>query len=207
MTPSDVRLHPEQYQFFEDIIDGYFPLNISIGHLMDRLGASDVVLEMTHAPIMQIPGLSHQDPVPLNIREGRAGLIERMWVYAARQQGRLLLSGVCRWHWLDGSTDNSSFDPFTRLAEPAFLEGYAYPQKPLGADGETKGTLAHRVSLDPSQPSMHKAVLNELSWDTGAFVGPLRKDGVISAPHKSVYGSKMAERCDFLVVPRLSFAA
>jgi len=110
---------------FEDIIDGYFPLNVSIHHLMRRRGLSFTKLTLTQAPIMHVPGLALHDPVPLSLKSGRAGIIERMDLEVAVVGDSCSLSGGARWRWLDGTDPGERFDPNTRLAEPAYLEGVA----------------------------------------------------------------------------------
>lgn len=104
---------------FEDIIDGYFPLEMSIAQMMARRDLTHAVLLLSHAPIMYIEGLSPHAPVPLSIRQGHAGMIDQM-VLCAGPDG---LSGQGAWRWLDGTPTGKVFDPQTRLAEPAFLLG------------------------------------------------------------------------------------
>jgi len=110
---------------FDDFIDGYFPLEVSVLHLMERRGLSFARLTLTHAPIMHIADLHPDAPVPLNITAGRAGMIDQMvlMVQAAGQTCRL--QGHASWRWLDGSDTGRTFDPQTRLAEPAYLQGKA----------------------------------------------------------------------------------
>lgn len=129
-------MHPPEPQGvpFEDIIDGYFPLRVSLGQMMDRLGAARAFVELSHAPIMQIPGLSHEAPVPLNIRAGRAGIVERLALWVDRDpNGGLCLGGSGVWRWLDGDLGAPCLDPNTRLAEPAFVVGRWYGPDPEGA--------------------------------------------------------------------------
>lgn len=110
---------------FDDFIDGYFPLEISILHLMQRRGLSYARLTLSHAPIMHIPDLHPDAPVPLNITAGRAGMIDQM-VLVVHAAGRICrLQGHVSWRWLDGSETGRTFDPLTRLAEPAYLQGEA----------------------------------------------------------------------------------
>ena len=108
-------LHP-----FDDIIDGYFPLAVSLAQMLERRGIASAYVELTHAPIMQIPGLPHDAPVPLNIQAGRAGVIDRL--YLRVDAGAVSGGGI--WRWLDGSLHGDKLDPMTRLAEPAFLRGF-----------------------------------------------------------------------------------
>lgn len=110
---------------FEDFIDGYFPLNVSIRDLMRRRGLDHARLVLTQAPIMHIPGLALHEPVPLSLKAGRAGLIEHMDIRVDVQGQGCALGGTARWRWLDGTHPDARLDPNTRLAEPAFLHGQA----------------------------------------------------------------------------------
>lgn len=106
---------------FEDILDGYFPLGLSIADLLHRnaLGAAD--LKLSFAPIFVVSGLPHDAPVPLNIRSGRAGIIDEAVLSVALSEGETRLSGSARWRWLDGMEVPETLDPMTRLAEPALV--------------------------------------------------------------------------------------
>ena len=108
---------------FEDIIDGYFPLAVSIHAMMLRRSLQIAELTLSHVPIMYIPDLAAEAPVPLNISSGRAGMIEIMQLQVQRLDGSCILRGTGNWRWLDGTPSGDCFDPMTRLAEPAFLQG------------------------------------------------------------------------------------
>jgi hypothetical protein len=110
---------------FEDVIDGYFPLQASLDQMMDRLGVSQAVVEIRFAPIMDIPNLAPTDPVPLNIRAGRAGIIDQLCLSIQNTDGEISVTGTGDWRWLDGEHCTGPFDPMTRLAEPAFLLGWS----------------------------------------------------------------------------------
>lgn len=111
---------------FDDILDGYFPLNVSIHDLMQRRGLTHARLVLTQVPIMHIPGLALHEPVPLRLSAGRAGMIERMDLGVTLEQEACLLCGTAKWRWLDGTDAGNRFDPNTRLAEPAYLIGQAF---------------------------------------------------------------------------------
>ena len=116
---------------FEDIIDGYFPIETSIAQLLARRKLKHAVLLLTHAPIMHIPDLEPQAPVPLSIRQGRAGMIDQMVLFAQTDAQTCSISGQGIWRWLDQTPTGDVFDPQTRLAEPAFLLGIAGKKPPL----------------------------------------------------------------------------
>jgi hypothetical protein len=118
----------ENLCFFNDVIDGYFPLQISLSHLLVRLNTKLAYLEIRYAPIMDIPGLAHSDPVPLNVKVGRAGMIEKLHV---RYESSGNFSSNGSWHWLDAQEANSSFDKVIRLAEPAYVQGFYASNKPV----------------------------------------------------------------------------
>jgi len=111
--------------YFDDIIDGYFPLEVSILDLMRRRGMGRAQLTLTQVPIMDIPGLAVHDPVPLRLSSGRVGIIQRMELCVELEVAVCLLGGKAKWHWLDGTDPGDTFDPKTRLAEPAYLQGLA----------------------------------------------------------------------------------
>jgi len=112
---------------FDDIIDGYFPLQVSLAQMMARLGADYALVDLSYAPIMRIPGLAHDAPVPLNIREGTAGSITRMLIEIDLRTLPLRLRGHGTWTWNDTGVAENVLDPMTRLAEPAFLIGLRHP--------------------------------------------------------------------------------
>lgn len=137
--------HASRHSFaFEDIIDGYFPLQVSLGQMMERLGAMQATVEIAHVPIMHIPGLPHSAPVPLNICSGRAGLVEHLALNVALGPNGTRLSGIGVWNWLDGDDSDILLDPMTRLAEPAFLTGQ-YRFEPLG--GSTAGQIRRATEV------------------------------------------------------------
>ena len=143
---------------FEEVIDGYFPLQVSLTQMLERLGVAQAYVEITHAPIMQIPGLAYDAPVPLNIRAGRAGMIDRLRLRVAQSEAGVALSGKGRWRWLDGRATSPTLDPMTRLAEPAFLHGgFVMPAEPQISD-----KALHRIAdgLGKAPP---------LDWDPAAI--------------------------------------
>ena len=122
------RDNVENLCFFNDVIDGYFPLQISLSLLLVRLNTTLAYLEIRYAPIMDIPGLAHFDPVPLNVKVGRVGMIEKLHV---RYESSGNFSSNGSWHWLDAQEANNSFDKVIRLAEPAYVQGFYASNKPV----------------------------------------------------------------------------
>jgi hypothetical protein len=118
----------ENLCFFNDVIDGYFPLQISLSHLLERLDTSLAYIEITYAPIMDIPGLEYFDPVPLNLKVGRVGMIEKLHV---RYESSGNFSSNGSWHWLDAQEANNCFSKMIRLAEPAYVEGFYVSNEPV----------------------------------------------------------------------------
>jgi len=118
----------ENLCFFNDVIDGYFPLQISLSHLLKRLDTSLAYVEIKYAPIMDIPGLQLFDPVPLNLKVGRVGMIEKLH-FRYESSGNFSANGS--WHWFDAQEANNSFDKVIRLAEPAYVEGFFVSNKPV----------------------------------------------------------------------------
>ena len=106
---------------FEDILDGYFPLRISITDLMRRRGLHRAALTFSFAPILEVAGLPHSAPVPLSIRSGRAGMINWAKLEVSMLSCSTKVVGRAQWHWLDGTPSGDKFDPMTRLAEPALV--------------------------------------------------------------------------------------
>lgn len=112
---------------FQDTIDGYFPLHVSLSHMLERNSFAAAVITLQYAPIMHIPGLAHDAAVPLNIKAGYAGMIEKMSFCISHDR----ICGTGSWHWmLDGASavavETVKLNAFTRLAEPCFLEGCGF---------------------------------------------------------------------------------
>ena len=107
---------------FEDILDGYFPLAVSIRDLMERRGVQTCQLTLRHAPILTVPGLPPDAPVPLNIRSGRAGLIRFARIFVKCDAENVRLRGFANWRWLDTVAPPRCLDPMVRLAEPCLVQ-------------------------------------------------------------------------------------
>ena len=117
---------------FEDILDGYFPLRFSIADIMRRNNLRHAVLEMSFAPIIEVGGLAAHAPIPLNIRSGRAGMIDTATLFVSVKDQETWITGEARWRWLDGTPVAAVLDPMTRLAEPALIS-LQTATEPLGS--------------------------------------------------------------------------
>lgn len=122
-TPKLVTI-PVNAKPFEDIIDGYFPLQESLRQMLVRNGFASACVTLTHAPIMNIPGLAPDAPVPLRLDRGTAGIADRLDIIIAMRGGDPQLSGSGKWRWDSQSGVNApTLSPLTRLAEPAIVKG------------------------------------------------------------------------------------
>ena len=137
---------------FEQAIDGYFPLHTSLRHMLDRNGFSAAVVTLSYAPIMHIPDLPPDSPVPLNIRSGHAGLIGNLSLCVT--QSRLCGFGHWRWFSPDAGTGDR-LSPLTRLAEPAFVEGVGLipGRERTGRLGMVRRSAQQRVALFEHPPA------------------------------------------------------
>lgn len=118
---------------FNDTIDGFFPLHVSLRHMLERNGYASAVITLQYAPIMFIPALPHDAPVPLNIKSSATtGIIKTMSFCVAPDR----ICGTGTWQWLP--SDDAINEPtavelnaMTRLAEPAYVEGCGFTQGKL----------------------------------------------------------------------------
>lgn len=144
---------------FEDTIDGYFPLHVSLRHMLERNGFGSAVVTLQYAPIMHIPGLPHDAPVPLNIKTGFAGMIEKMSFCVAHDR----ICGTGTWHWMLASASSKAvaaneLNAMTRLAEPCYLEGCGFPagKLPTMLLGSTCQSNQGSSNITDVRPSMNK---------------------------------------------------
>ena len=111
---------PVAGRFFEDIIDGYFPLRESLRQMLARQDFGAALVVITHAPLLHFPGDDGTGPVPMRLRQATAGLLRWSLALAVLEGNGLRLSGVADWRWPE---NERGFGAETRLAEPAFLRG------------------------------------------------------------------------------------
>ncbi|WP_127108243.1 hypothetical protein [Pararhodobacter zhoushanensis] len=110
---------------FQDILDGYFTLRESLRQMAARQGFDGVTLTLTHAPVMDVRGLAADEPVPLHLRDGHAGLIDTLVVTALFGAESVLLLGAGAWRWFDDRAD-PALPADVRLGEPAFVRGVGW---------------------------------------------------------------------------------
>ncbi|WP_370208442.1 hypothetical protein [Pararhodobacter marinus] len=111
---------PVAGRFFEDIIDGYFPLRESLRQGLQRHGFSAALVVISHAPILHLPGDDGQGPVPMRLQAARAGVLRSFLGLAVIAGNDMRLVGAGDWVWPGAAL---GITPDTRLAEPAFLRG------------------------------------------------------------------------------------
>lgn len=112
---------------FEDIIDGYFPLCESLRQMLVRRGLAAACVTIQHAPIMNIPNLAPDAPVPLQLGKGTAGLIGRLDITVVLNGAEPQLTGQGIWRWyVSDTTPAKTLSPLTRLAEPAIINGIGF---------------------------------------------------------------------------------
>ncbi|WP_425045822.1 hypothetical protein [Primorskyibacter sp. S87] len=129
---------------FDDILDGYFPLRTSITDLMQRRNLRHAVVKLSFAPIIEVDGLHHDAPVPLNIRGCRAGMIRAAELNVAVAKHGIEVSGHAHWFWLNRMPTADHLNPMIRLAEPALAR--VIPQRTTPSFG--RGVVLTRNLVD-----------------------------------------------------------
>jgi len=151
---------------FADFIDGYFPLSMAFRHLLERNRFASALVFLRVAPMMDIPGLAPDAPVPLYLDPAHGGLITWLGATVA-QNGRI--SGLARWRWNDPARAQSGMlSPHIRLAEPAFLRGVGF----VSGDIETRalgciaqGAASSAVFLTAStEQVLDLGLVDSVSW-------------------------------------------
>ncbi|MEP3635727.1 MAG: hypothetical protein ABJN14_00515 [Paracoccaceae bacterium] len=123
--PCDVT--PVRARVFEDTLDGYIPLELSIQYMLDRHGFQAAWIVLMHAPVMDIPGLAATAPVPLTLDTSCSGLIDSMDMIATRQNDGIQMSGVGAWRWNAAErAHETEFAQTHRLGEPVFIRGIGF---------------------------------------------------------------------------------
>ena len=189
-------LTPVDGTVFEDTIDGYFPLYLSLHQMLDRKGFAAALVILRHAPIMHLPGLPENAPVPLGLPVGQAGLIRRLMVLATRDGTKARLKCVGRWGWFGAE---SPLRPDTRLGEPAFLRGVGFMSAVDDTSGSVLGAEANRIVLTRlAQPTSPSLVLDLIRKQTGwsdcrAWTVPTQA-GFVAETADVCWGTQIADR-------------
>lgn len=170
------RAEPVSGAVFEDTIDGYFPLSESLGQMLARQGFDEAWVEIAHAPMMHIPGLAADEPVPLRLAQGQAGMIRRLSVRVRQEAGRIKLSGSGVWRWLESGPEDLLPEDI-RLAEPAFLRGIGMG----GARGNATIAICPHDRID--------AALRDPAWSGAHCLGPIDAAGGIRRSQRFEDGS------------------
>ncbi len=108
------------------------------------------LVQMLHAPAMEIPGLNSGDPVPLYISDGHDCMIRKMTLLVALDGANTKVSGAGQWSWAgEHRLNDMQFSAEHRLAEPAFIRGIDLSDSNRSiAHGkyESKSTSEHEVA-------------------------------------------------------------
>jgi len=184
------QVTPIYGRVLEDTIDGYFPLRVSLSHLMDRHDLASALISLSHAPMAAFPDLPDDAPVPLDIRSGRPGLIDAAVLWCRRSGTVVEVSGRAAWRWLDAAGPGRHLDPMTRLAEPAFVHGIG-----LGADRSDDDLESVSVDLPEAGAAILRETVERLGWPGARIWGPLPREGGIEPfgrAERSVFGVSVA---------------
>lgn len=117
-------------RFFEDVIDGYFPIGESLKQMLQRFHASSAWVNFIYAPIIRGDHLAPSDPVPVNVAGCVSGMINDVSIFISMENRNVALTGVGDWHWHNATTNES--EPLAsshRLVEPVFVRGYLFSDK------------------------------------------------------------------------------
>ena len=156
---------------FEDILDGYFPLEESVRQMMERHGFSTVWITLLHAPIMNLRDLAPTDPVPLTLPKIYSGMIDFMALLGSKQGNRIELEGLGDWFWIDPRDRAPTFPATIRLGEPAFVRGIG-----LKECDDNPNTMPCEVAIarPPTSASLAEEIASataELGWTSSRAFG------------------------------------
>ena len=113
--------------FFEDVIDGYFPIGESLKQMLQRFHANSAWVNFIYAPIIRGDHLAPSDPVPVNVAGCVSGMINDVSIFISMENRDVVLTGVGDWHWHNATTNESEpLAPSNRLVEPVFVRGYLF---------------------------------------------------------------------------------
>ena len=157
---------PVSGRFFEDIIDGYFPLRESLRQMLARQGFGAALVVISHAPILHLPDDDGAGPVPMRLQQASAGLLRAFLGLAVQRENGLRLTGLADWQWPD---TERPFTAETRLAEPAFLRGIGLAQGPV--DGGAFGFVAR-----DERSGLALAGAGKPGWGFSRYVEGIERD-------------------------------
>ena len=136
--------------FFEDVIDGYFPIGESLKQMLQRFHASSAWVNFIYAPIIRGDHLAPSDPVPVNVAGCVSGMINDASIFISMENRDVALTGVGDWHWHNATTNES--EPLAsshRLVEPVFVRGYLFSDK-----CEEKSITRNYKKTDRNRPQL-----------------------------------------------------
>ena len=155
---------------FEDILDGYFPLDESVRQLMERRRFISVWITILHAPVMNISGLPSTAPAPLFLPRIYSGMIDHMVLSAENSAEGVAMTGRGMWFWTDGRAETGTFPPLTRLGEPAFVRGIGICDVNGADSGGTRRTCVGMArvdrAIDPSDLAIGD-MARQFGWHEG----------------------------------------
>ncbi|TWF59055.1 hypothetical protein [Neorhizobium alkalisoli] len=196
---TDLAVWPVDGHTFEDILDGYFPLNESVRQMMARHQFIFMRISILHAPVMNIHGLAPTEPVPLYLRKIYAGMIDSMVITAERSVDGMQMSGSGAWMWVDGTEETQHFPASTRLGEPAFVRGIGI-RSMKADDNLTSPANVAILRLDGgiAEESAVANALSRLGWSSGRawpletdHAGGIKRSTATDAAHRDASGSRL----------------
>ena len=195
---STAGAHPHTGRAFEDILDGYFPLQESIRQMMERQRFTHVWLTIQHAPIMNLSGLRPTDPVPVTLPKIYAGMIDFMALVGTQTGDQPELSGAGDWFWVDARDRAASFPVSVRLGEPAFVRGVGLDVDAAETQAGSRGNVA--VIRRPADASLDTVIAHataELGWTSSRAWGLGREiSGIVQTGDTDLSEAAFGRACE-----------
>jgi hypothetical protein len=196
---ADLAVWPVDGRAFEDILDGYFPLNESVRQMMARHDFRFMRISILHAPVMNIRGLAPTEPVPLYLRKIYAGMIDSMVITAEQPAEGMQMSGSGTWMWVDGTEETQRFPASTRLGEPAFVRGIGI-RSMVAEDSVTSPANVAILRLNDgiAEEAAIGNALSRLGWSSGRawpletdHAGGITRSTAADIAHRDASGSRL----------------